>query len=885
MQVVVVESPAKAKTLNKYLGKDYVVLASYGHVRDLPSKDGSVKPDENFEMIYEVDPDSAKHLTAIAKALKGADRLILATDPDREGEAISWHVLEALREKNKLDAVAVERVVFNEVTKRAVLEAMANPRQLDMDLVDAQQARRALDYLVGFTLSPVLWRKLPGARSAGRVQSVALRLICERENQIELFQPREYWSIETVFQTEAKESITARLTHLGTDKLDKFSLAGEAAAMAAVQAIETAADFRAAKVETKPTRRHPQPPFTTSTLQQEASRKLGFAASRTMQVAQRLYEGLDIGGETIGLITYMRTDGVQMAEEAIQESRQVIRQRFGDAFVPGEKRVYRSRAKNAQEAHEAIRPTELSRLPDDLGDRLDRDQWRLYELIWKRALASQMESARLQRTSIDIQPAGQAVTMRATGTVIEFPGFQRLYEEGKDDTADENGEDGKRLPKVATNDSLARGAVTPEQHFTEPPPRFSEATLVRRMEELGIGRPSTYASILSVLQERSYVRLERNRFFPEDKGRLVIAFLESYFPRYVEYDFTADLERRLDEVSAGHIEWRQVLADFWRDFSAAVGATAELRVREVLDAVNDLLAPYLYAENGQARGCPGCNKGSLSLKGGRFGFFVGCSNYPDCRYTRPLTAGDNDAEDSGLMLDGPKELGLEPESQLAVSMRKGPFGLYLQLGEPEGDEKPKRASVPKDIAPELVDLAMALQLLALPREVGAHPDSGEMITAGIGRYGPFLRMDGRYGRLTSTEEVLTVGLNRAVTVLAEAANSKGQRRGPTELKNLGAHPDDGEAVAVMDGRYGPYVKHGRINATLPKDKTPDEITLEEALVLLAERAARKGKGKGRAKGKAKPKAKAKTGTKAKTKAKSKAKPKGKVASTASADAD
>ncbi|MDP6705047.1 MAG: type I DNA topoisomerase [Alphaproteobacteria bacterium] len=882
MQVVVVESPAKAKTLNKYLGQDYVVLASYGHVRDLPSKDGSVKPDENFEMIYEVDPGSAKHLAAIAKALVGAERLILATDPDREGEAISWHVLEALREKKKLDSVAVERVVFNEITQRAVLEAMAHPRELDMDLVDAQQARRALDYLVGFTLSPVLWRKLPGARSAGRVQSVALRLICERENEIEVFQPREYWSIEAIFQTDAGESFSARLTHLGTEKLDKFSLADEAAAMRAVQTIVAASDFRAAAVETKPTRRHPQPPFTTSTLQQEASRKLGFGASRTMQLAQRLYEGADIGGETVGLITYMRTDGVQMAEEAIAACRSVIGERFGAAFVPAEKRVYRSRAKNAQEAHEAIRPTDLSRLPDDLGDRLDRDQWRLYELIWKRALASQMESARLQRTTIDIRPAEATVTLRATGTVVEFPGFLKLYEEGRDDTADDGGEDARRLPKIAVDAALARDKVTPEQHFTEPPPRYSEATLVRKLEELGIGRPSTYASILSVLQERNYVVLERKRFMPEDKGRLVTAFLESYFRRYVEYGFTADLERKLDEVSAGQMDWHRVLEDFWREFSAAVGETTELRVREVLDAVNDLLAPYLYPEHGQARTCPGCNEGSLSLKGGRFGFFVGCSNYPECRYTRPLTGADKDADEAGLALDGPKELGMDPESGLLVTMRKGPFGLYLQLGEPEGEEKPKRASVPKDVAPETVDLGLALQLLALPREVGPHPDTGKPISAGIGRYGPFLKLEGRYARLASTEEVLTVGLNRAVTVLAEAAEAKGGRRGSKELRALGEHPDDGAPVAVMEGRYGPYVKHGRINATLPKDKTPDEITLEEALVLLAERAARAGakkKGRGGAKGGAKSKAKGKT----KAKAKSKAKPKAQSAAAADAD--
>ena len=880
MNVVVVESPAKAKTINKYLGDDFVVLASYGHVRDLPSKDGSVQPDQDFNMTYEVDARSAKHLTAIAKALKGADRLILATDPDREGEAISWHVLEALAEKHKLDDIKVERVVFNEITKSAVQDAMAHPRDLDMDLVNAQQARRALDYLVGFTLSPVLWRKLPSARSAGRVQSVALRLICERENEIELFEPQEYWTVEALFLTDTGERVTARLTHLDGERLDKFSLASEAVAGRAVATTEAAAGYRAASVETKPTRRHPQPPFTTSTLQQEASRKLGFGASRTMQVAQRLYEGMDIGGETVGLITYMRTDGVQMADEAINAARDFIGTEFGAAFVPDEKRVYRSRAKNAQEAHEAIRPTSAERQPRTLENKLDRDQWRLYDLIWKRAIASQMESARLQRTTIDIRPDNGAVTFRATGSVIEFSGFLKLYEEGQDEPAAENGADGKRLPKLQTGAPLDRGTVSPEQHFTEPPPRYSEATLVKKLEELGIGRPSTYAQILSVLQERSYVRLDRSRFMPEDKGRLVTAFLESYFRRYVEYSFTADLEQQLDEVSAGHVEWRDVLRAFWRDFNAAVDETTELRVREVLDAVNELLAPHLYGDLGRDRACPRCAEGQLSLKGGRFGFFVGCSNYPECRYTRALKADGSDSEAADDGLDEPRELGLEPESDLLVSLRKGPFGLYLQLGEADGDSKPKRASVPKDVSLDALDLNFALKLLRLPRDVGTHPETGKTITAGLGRYGPFLEMDKRYARLASTEEVLTVGLNRAVTVLAEAVESGGRRRGPTELRKLGEHPDDGGPIAVMDGRYGPYVKHGKLNATLPKDKSPEEITLEEALVLLAERAARGPRKK--AGGKAKAGAKRKTTTKAKTKSKAKSK---KSAGTTSVDAD
>ena len=836
--VVIVESPAKAKTINKYLGKDYVVLASYGHVRDLPPKDGSVRPDDDFAITYQTEPKSKKHLSDIAAALKGANQLILATDPDREGEAISWHVLQALQEAKKLrPEVDVKRVVFNEITRSAVLEAMAHPRDLDMDLVNAQQARRALDYLVGFTLSPVLWRKLPGAKSAGRVQSVALRLICERELEIEAFKPREYWSVEADFGTRNDENLTARLTHLNGEKLDKFSLANEAAATAAVAAIE-AEDFAVLKVETKPGRRNPQPPFTTSTLQQEASRKLGFGARRTMQVAQRLYEGVDIGGETVGLITYMRTDGVQMAAEAIQSSRDVIVGEYGQEYLPPEPRIYKTKAKNAQEAHEAIRPTDLGRLPADIGKRLDDDQRRLYELIWKRTVASQMESARLSRTAVDIAAPDRRTILRATGTVVDFPGFMKLYEEGRDDSGDDD--EARRLPKVSEGEALSRRAVRPNQHFTEPPPRYSEATLVKKLEELGIGRPSTYASILSTLQDRAYVRLDKKRFVPEDKGLLVTAFLTSYFNRYVEYGFTADLENRLDDVSAGNIDWKAVLREFWRDFTGAVDETAELRVRDVLSKVDEILAPHLYPDLGEARICPACSDGKLSLKGGRYGFFLGCSNYPDCRYTRPLTGADEDDKTAGIGSNGPLVLGQDPETGLDVSLRKGPFGIYLQLGEPEGKEKPKRASVPKDLPPDQLTFEIACRLLALPREVGPHPDDGKPIYAGIGRYGPFLQHDGKYARLSSTEEVLTIGLNHAVSIVADAKSSGNARRGPTELRKLGEHPDDGKPISVMDGRYGPYVKHGSVNATIPKDQSPDEITIEQAVELIAARVAKGG---------------------------------------------
>ena len=860
MKLVVVESPAKAKTINKYLGSDFIVLASYGHVRDLPSKDGSVRPDDDFDMIYETDPKSAKHLSEIAKALKGADHLYLATDPDREGEAISWHVLEALGKKQDMGRIHVKRVVFNEITKTAVLDAIAHPRDLDMNLINAQQARRALDYLVGFTLSPVLWRKLPGTRSAGRVQSVALRLVCERELEIEAFRAQEYWSVEAVFTIESGESFTARLTHLDGQKLDRFDLSDEAAATRAVAAIESA-DFRVRQVETKPTRRNPYAPFTTSTLQQEASRKLGFGARRTMDIAQRLYEGIDIGGETVGLITYMRTDGVQMANEAIAACRDVIRDRFGAAFVPGSPRIYRAKAKNAQEAHEAIRPTDLARLPDQVASRLDRDQLRLYDLIWKRAVASQMESAVLQRTTIDVACQADRTVLRATGTVVQFPGFLKLYEEGRDDSAQGDGDD-KRLPAVRTDSKIQRGTITPSQHFTEPPPRYTEATLVKKLEELGIGRPSTYASILSVLQDRSYVRLDRNRFFPEDKGLLVTAFLTSYFRRYVEYGFTADLEAQLDDISAGRTDWKEVLRLFWRDFHAAVDETTELRVRDVLDAVNELMAPHLYPNDGADRACPACSEGLLNLKGGKYGFFVGCTNYPNCRYTRAVIGADGD---DGVILDGPKVLGLDPGSGLEVSLRKGPYGLYFQLGEAEEKKKPKRVSLPKDVPPDDVTLELALKLLALPREVGPHPETAKPIVAGIGRYGPFLETDGTYAKLAGTEEVLSIGLNHAVTLIAESGKKGKGRASAKVLRELGEHPEEGGPINVMDGRYGPYVKHGKINATLPKGRDPAEITLDDAITLIRERAA-KGKGGSKRKAPAKKKPAAKKSTaKAKTK--------------------
>jgi DNA topoisomerase I len=859
MNIVIVESPAKAKTINKYLGASYEVLASFGHVRDLPAKNGSVDPDANFQMIWEVDPKANGRLNDIAKALKGADKLILATDPDREGEAISWHVLEVLKEKRALKDQAIERVVFNAITKQAISEAMKHPRQIDGALVDAYMARRALDYLVGFTLSPVLWRKLPGARSAGRVQSVALRLVCDRELEIEKFVAREYWSLLATLATPRGDTFEARLVGADGKKIQRLDIGTGAEAEDFKKALESA-QFTVTSVEAKPARRNPQAPFTTSTLQQEASRKLGFAPAHTMRIAQRLYEGIDIGGETTGLITYMRTDGVQIDGSAITQARKVIGEDYGNAYVPDAPRQYQAKAKNAQEAHEAIRPTDLSRRPNDMRRRLDPEQAKLYELIWTRTIASQMESAELERTTVDItaKAGSRVLELRASGQVIKFDGFLALYQEGRDDEEDE---DGRRLPAMSEGEALKRHELAVTQHFTEPPPRFSEASLVKRMEELGIGRPSTYASILQVLKDRGYVRLEKKRLYGEDKGRVVVAFLENFFARYVEYDFTAALEEQLDRVSNNEISWQQVLRDFWTGFIGAVNDIKDLRVAEVLDALDDMLGPHIYApraDGGDPRQCPTCGTGKLNLKAGKFGAFVGCTNYPECRYTRPLAA------DSEASAD--RVLGQDPDTGRDVIVKAGRFGPYIQLGEQkdyEEGEKPKRAGIPKNTSPADIELDLALKLLSLPREIGLHPESGQPITAGLGRFGPFVKHEKTYASLEAGDEVFDIGLNRAVTLIAEkvAKGPSGRRFGVDPGKPLGDHPSLG-AVAVKNGRYGAYVTAGGINATIPSDKTPDTITLPEAIALLDARAAKGGGAKrGARKAAAKPaKAEAKSET-------------------------
>ena len=846
MAVVVVESPAKAKTINKYLGSDYTVLASYGHVRDLPPKDGSVDTDHGFDMKWEVASDSKKHVRAIAEALKSDDTLILATDPDREGEAISWHLQEALASSIK-KGKTVRRVTFNAITKSAVTEAMAHPRDVDAPLVEAYLARRALDYLVGFNLSPVLWRKLPGAKSAGRVQSVCLRLIVEREMEIEAFKAREYWSVTATLVTPRGQEYQARLTVLGGKKLDKFDIANATAAELAVQAITTR-DLAVKSVEAKPATRNPYAPFMTSTLQQEASRKFGMGAKACMSAAQRLYEA--------GHITYMRTDGIDMAPEAVMAARDEIKRRFGADYVPDSPRMYKNKAKNAQEAHECIRPTDMSLSPDKL--KVADDQRKLYDLIWKRTIASQMAAARLERTTVDVGSPDAQVELRATGQVVMFDGFLKVYDEGRDD---DEGEDSARLPQIMEGEAADKRKIAPEQHFTQAPPRYTEATLVKRMEELGIGRPSTYASIVSTIQDREYVRKDKNRLIPEDKGRLVTAFLTNYFRRYVEYDFTADLEEELDDISAGERNYKDVLARFWRDFTAAIAETADLRIGEVLEKIDEFLAPHLYpprADGSDPRLCPTCGEGRLSLKTARSGgAFIGCSNYPNCRYTRSLSAVNGDEA-------GVADQVLGEDAGDEIWLKSGRFGPYVQRGEAtEETPKPARASLPKGWVAEAMDLEKALRLLSLPREIGAHPEDGELVEAGIGRYGPYVKHGRVYANLPEVDEVFTIGMNRAVEVLAQKAQRGGRASAPAALRELGEHPDGGK-IEVMSGRYGPYVKWEKVNATLPKEVESETVTLEQALELIAAKAAKKGGRKTAAK---KPVAKKTAARKPATKAK------------------
>jgi DNA topoisomerase I len=850
--VVVVESPAKAKTINKYLGSGYTVLASFGHVRDLPPKDGSVRPDQDFAMDWAADERGSRQVAAIAKALKGAKALYLATDPDREGEAISWHVRGMLEEKHALKGVTVHRITFNEITRNAIRHAVAHPRELDQPLIEAYLARRALDYLVGFTLSPVLWRKLPGSRSAGRVQSVALRLICEREAEIESFRPREYWTVDGQFTTPGGAPFTARLTHLDGKRLEQFDLNTAELANRARAAVE-AGNFAVASVDRRRVKRNPPAPFTTSTMQQDASRKLGFGAQQIMRLAQGLYEGVDIDGDTVGLITYMRTDGVQMAGEAIASIREHVQAEFGSSYLPGAAREYSSKAKNAQEAHEAIRPTDVSLTPERAAKYLTAEQRRLYELIWKRAVASQMQSAELDQVTVELADptAPKGPRLRATGSILAFDGFLKLYREEQDEAPageEKPDEEGRMLPPMAERDPLRRGAVSADQHFTQPPPRFSEASLVKKMEELGIGRPSTYASILSVLRDRNYVKLENRRFIPEDRGRLVTAFLTSFFERYVDTGFTAGLEEQLDDISGGRIDWRAVMRAFWEEFSRAIDQTKDLKISDVVNALDADLGSHFFPpreDGGDPRSCPACHAGRLGLKLGRHGSFIGCSNYPTCQYTRRLAINGGD-ETGETLKEGMRELGQHPESGEAITVRRGPYGLYVQQGEQDKDSKtkPRRTSLPRGLEGDTLSLEQALGLLSLPRIVGIHPESQEPIEAGIGRFGPFVKMGGVFASLDKDDDILAVGLNRAMDVLAKKLAS---------VRSMGPHPADKEPVLVRKGRFGPYAQHGNTVATLPRDMMMDDITLEQAVVLLAEKGKLlKPRGGAKAKGGKKP---------------------------------
>lgn len=803
MKVVIVESPAKAKTINTYLGKDYIVLPSIGHIRDLPSKDGSVNVDKDFAMTWELSSRANKTISEMVSALKKADTLYLATDPDREGEAISWHIYEVLNQKKALPK-NVKRIVFHEITKKAINEAIEHPRNLDYNLIDAYLARRALDYLMGFTLSPILWRKLPGSRSAGRVQSVALRLVVEREEEIESFNSQEYWTIEALCEGEKKNPFQAKLVRLNGKKLEKFSIPTEASAHDALKQIEAGSPYHVVKIEKKTVSRHPSSPFTTSTLQQEAARKLGFSASHTMRTAQSLYEGVTIKGETFGLITYMRTDSVQLSKDAISSIRGLIEKEFGMNYIPPAPRLYKTKVRNAQEAHEAIRPTDLSRTPETLKSFLNADELKLYTLIWKRTIASQMTSALYNQLSVDIANQPKDIFLKALGSTLTFDGFLKVYEESVDEEesdlkSDDASKKQRLLPPLLEGEEINLKKITPLQHFTQPPPRFTEASLVKHLEDLGIGRPSTYASILQVIRDRNYVRLEKKQFIPEERGRIVTVFLENYFPNYVEYMFTANLENNLDEISEGHLAWKKLLLEFWTNLKHAANETKELRISEVLDLLDEKLAHHLFPkipeQTADPRECPLCKTGRLSLKLGKFGAFIGCSHYPTCSYTRPIAPLDGSEDDSNpssiQTTIEPKVLGIDPMTQGNISIRKGPYGFYIQLDTVDVPPiktkaktkvvKPKRVSLPKGISPETCTLKDALGLLNLPRDVGVHPETEDMITASIGRFGPYLKHQSNFTSLKQDDDVLTIGLNRAVTLIAEAA-SKPKRPRKTFVK-------------------------------------------------------------------------------------------------------
>ena len=839
MNLLIVESPAKAKTINKYLGSEYIVLASFGHVRDLPSKNGSVDTENNFKMIWEIDLTSKKHIKEISDAAKNSNKIILATDPDREGEAIAWHVKHILEDQNLIKDKKVERVVFNEITKKAVLNGINNPREINAELVNAYLARRALDYLVGFNISPILWTKLPGSKSAGRVQSVALKIIVEREHEIELFKPEEFWTIEAIFKNKENKDIKTKLNIFNSKKVEKFSFKNEQITKSVIDEINKQT-FSVTNIESRPFKRNPYAPFRTSTMQQDASRKLGFGASRTMQIAQRLYQGIDIDGETVGLITYMRTDGTDISTDAILDCRNYIKEKIGNNYLPSEARSYSGKkAKNAQEAHEAVRPTDINRTPDMLRSKLDKDQIKLYELIWNRTVASQMESAEFERTAIDFSDNKQNIVFRANGSIQKFDGFLKLYQDIKDDEDKDNEEleSDNIIPAVSKGEVLELNNVNPEQHFTVPPPRYSEASLVKKLEELGIGRPSTYASIISVLSTRNYVELLNKKFIPTDRGKLITAFLNQLFTKYVDYNFTAGLEESLDDITSGKVDWIDVLAKFWEQFNQNINRVKDLRTREILDMMNVSLGEIIFDkdEAGKIKRSCSCG-GELSLKIGRFGAFIGCSKYPECKFTRPLSRLKAAEQD---YLAEPKEIG-KTEDDKNIVLKKGRFGPYLQIG--NEDKEMKNVSIPKGISVDDIDLIKARFLASLPKVLGQYPENNMDITLNNGRYGPYVKCDKKSATLEAPEDIFTIGINKAVTLIAEA---KPGRRSSNEIKTIGEHPEDKKPIKIMKGSYGPYVKYKTINATIPDDKDPESITIEEALDLIQKRleydALKKGK--------------------------------------------
>ena len=842
MNLVIVESPAKAKTINKYLGKDYLVLASYGHIRDLPSKNGSVDPEKNFEMQWEIDSFSKKYLKEITDAVDVSDKIILATDPDREGEAIAWHVKEYLSSKKKLKDKILERVVFNEITKNAILKAIENPRQIEIPLVEAYLARRALDYLVGFNISPILWTKLPGSKSAGRVQSVALKLITEREHEIELFKPEEYWTLSSEFTNLDNKNILSKLSLFEGEKIERFTFKNKAEINKAIEIINKS-KFTVKDINSKVHKRNPLAPFTTSTLQQTASGKFGFGASRTMQIAQRLYQGVDIEGETTGLITYMRTDGTQISQEAISEFRELIKGEYGKEYLPETINTYEGKkAKNAQEAHEAIRPTNINRKPNDIKKYVNADQFKLYELIWSRALSSQMNPAEFYRNSIIISSSDGKINFRANGSIVKFDGFLKVYEVPDTDDDIKN-----ILPECKVGENVNILKLNDEQHFTDPPPRYSEASLVKKMEELGIGRPSTYASIISVLSTRNYVEQINKRFHPTDRGKLISAFLEKLFTKYVDYNFTADLENQLDDITSGNVKWDKVLENFWKDFYANVTSVKEKRTREVLDLLNESLGELIFdidKDNHIDRKCKICSDGILSLKNSfRGGAFIGCSNYPECKFTRPLSKSKAAAQSN---LAEPKLIG-QNQFGKDIFLKNGRFGPYLQyekkieanaeIKKKKGrkkilDNNVKNVSIPKGLNIDDVNLDKANFLCSLPRTLGQNPETGKDIILNVGRFGPYLKSENKSARIENVDEIFSIGLNRAITLIAEA---KPGRMSSSVIKDLGEHPEDKKPVKIMKGQYGPYIKYKSLNATIPEEKDPSEITMDDALILIEKR--------------------------------------------------